>query len=638
MFTGIRSCLTQLLMLGILFGIVSCTTPTTRMDEAQRSVRTKAYLPYEMNDPLEPLNRGIYEVNRGLMTAVISPAGKGYRMVVPSPVRTSIRHFGYNIAYPGRALNQLLQGRVADAGDDSARFLCNTTAGCLGFFDVATKWNMPKHEGNFAQTFQKWGWHGDTYLMLPVVGPSDEVHATGFGFDRMADPMSYSPETRLIGYGVTFNQKTENVDQTLRLIKSNPDSYSTVRTVWTYASKDGVPDWSMHGPQDPSTLQTLAVATLRVKDPDFINMIREAKVKLPNTGKRLPFNYLLQKGKAPLVYIVPGLGSHRLATQSLTLAESLYQKGFSVVTVSGLFHPEFTECASTSHVPGYAAADRQDLLHALTEIDAWMERKHGDHLGVRALVGCSMGGFQTLTLAAHLASAKTAPAIGNNDHCAKPLHFERFIAVNPPVDLHYGMAKLDSYQNAPAKWPAAVRQQRMNNTLHKIAAMMSAPLPAEKAVPIDATESQFLIGLTFRLTLRDAIYASQRRHDMGLLKQPLATWNRKAVYEEIMGISFAEYYKTFVLPYYRNTGVDTSEFERDGDLVRGAPELARLSNIHIITSRNDFLLSPDHVSWLQRTFGPKRLTLLKQGGHMGAFADPAFHELLASKLADLKTK
>lgn len=631
-------CLGRLLMLAIVFGIVSCTTPTTRMGESKRPVRSKAYLPYEMDDPLEPVNRGVYGVNRGLMTAVISPAGKGYRKVVPSPVRKSIRHFGYNIAYPGRALNQLLQGRVADAGDDSARFLCNTTAGCLGFFDVATKWDMPKHEGNFAQTFQKWGWHGDTYLMLPFLGPSDEVHAAGYGFDRMADPMSYNEQARLIGYGVTFNQKTENVDNTLRLIKSDPDSYSTVRTVWSYTSKDDAPDWTMHGPQDPSTLQTLAVATLRVKDPDFIDTVREAKVKIPNTGKRLPFNYWLQKEKAPLVYIVPGLGSHRLATQTLTMVESLYHQGFSVVTVSGLFHPEFIELASTSNVPGYAASDRQDLLNALTEIDAWMQRKHGDDLGVRALVGCSMGGFQTLTLAAKLQNSQPVSAIGKNDKSAKPLHFARYIAVNPPVDLHYGMAKLDGYQNAPAKWPAAVRQQRINNTLHKVAAMMTAPVPAEGAVPIDGTESQYLIGLTFRLTLRNAIYSSQRRHDMGLLEQPLATWNREAVYDEIMGISFAEYYKTFVLPYYRNTGVDTSQFERDGNLQRGAPQLARMTNTYVITSSNDFLLSADHLAWLQRTFGPKRLTLLKQGGHMGAFADPAFHDLLASKLADLKTK
>lgn len=246
-----------------------------------------------------------------------------------------------------------------------------------------------------------------------------------------------------------------------------------------------------------------------------------------------------------------------------------------------------------------------------------------------------MGGFQTLTLAVELQKSAATAATGSDR--VKPLSFERYIAINPPVDLHYGMAKLDSFQEAPAEWPEAVRQQRINNTLHKVAAMMTAPVPAKGAVPIDGIESRYLIGLAFRLTLRNAIYASQRRNDMGLLAQPLSGWKRDAVYKEIMAISFAEYYKSFVLPYYRSTGVDTRQFERDGSLQRGAPELARMRNTHVITSSNDFLLSPDHVAWLRRTFGPKRLTLLQHGGHMGAFADPAFHELVASKLADLKS-
>ena len=63
------------------------------------------------------------------MTDVIKPTSRVYRFVVVKPVRTSIGNFGRNLTYPGRLINNLLQGKWRGARDESYRFVCNTTVG-----------------------------------------------------------------------------------------------------------------------------------------------------------------------------------------------------------------------------------------------------------------------------------------------------------------------------------------------------------------------------------------------------------------------------------------------------------------------------------------------------------------------------
>lgn len=615
------------LLLVMAFPLNSCAPypPTDRIQPPEG-----IYLPQTLNDPIEPLNRGIWALNHAILQSVISPTARGYRMVVPSAARTSVKNFGYNLGYPGRALNQVLQGRMSDAGDESLRFVTNTTAGVVGLFDVASKWDIPKHRGNFGQTFQKWGWQGGHFIVLPFLGPSDECSAVGRGMDRFADPLCYHNDGRTMLYGVAYNNLSKEAENALRLLVSDPDSYDTTKAFWTYASKNNAPDWSLRGRRHAPSMETLAVATLSLRDPRFLEMMREATIKVSTTGKRLAFNYWIQKESAPLVYVVPGLGAHRQTMQALSVAEGLYDRGYSVVAISGNLHPEFIEKASSARVPGYATADRRDLWAVLDGIDAWIDHKHGAKLGARAMVGTSMGGFQALAMAAEA---------DNRGGCKlkRQVRIERFLAVNPPVNLMHGVMVLDSYQEAPKAWPAHMRQQRVNNAVHKAVALITKPNSMQMEIPpFDATESKYLVGLAFRLTLRNAIYTSQRCHDLGNLDRPLSWWSREEAYNEILGMSYADYLNEIVFPHFRQEGISESQLRAESDLKHLAPGLANQACAHVIHSRNDFLLSATDLAWLRRTFGRRGLTLLNSGGHLGGLANPAVHDLIDSKLGPLK--
>ncbi len=581
-------------------------------------------IPDSLADPFEPLNRGMWAVNKGLLTGVIEPSGRVYRTVVPKPVRSSITDFSRNITYPGRFINHALQGRWAGAGDETLRFVCNTTVGIGGIFDVASKWKMPKSEADFSQTFGTWGWKPNSFLVLPFFGPSDDRHAIGLGADELAAPWNYKAPYTYASYGSAYNEVTGVSEEALRLTRSETDSYALVKYAWTYATKDQKPDWTLRGPVDVPTLQTLGAVRISYQGPDFLNQGKDISVRIPSTGRKLKFNYWLQKETAPLVYISPGLSSHRLSQTTLSLAEYLYNNGYSVVTTTSVFHPEFMENASTTALPIYPPVDSNDLLVALTEADHALAAKYPGKFGKRALVGCSMGGFLTLRLAAY--ESRTAPEL---------LHFDRYVAIDAPVDVIHGERIVDDYLNAPMAWPAAQRQELVNNSLHKAAAIGALNSAASDVPPFDAVESKYLLGLTFRITLRDIVFSSQMRNNMGVLHTPLSKWRREPAYQEIMDISYKDYFLNFAVPYYKQRGISMEQILRERNLRSHESLLRRQPKIRLLVNRNDFLLPAKDLSWLKSTFRPSQLTVFPDGGHLGNLAAPPVQKAVLNALGGL---
>ncbi len=140
-------------------------------------------------DPIEGFNRAIFAFNEGLDSVLIRPVAKGYEAIFPAPVRAGVSNFYGNIADPFIAVNNLLQGKPAEAVGDVARFIFNTSFGIFGIFDVATEMGLEKHEEDFGQTFGRWGAGPGPYLMLPVFGPRDVRDAGGLVLDVYADPV-----------------------------------------------------------------------------------------------------------------------------------------------------------------------------------------------------------------------------------------------------------------------------------------------------------------------------------------------------------------------------------------------------------------------------------------------------------------
>ena len=619
-------------------------------------------LPKSVPDPFEPFNRVMWGFNKALMTDVIKPSSRVYRFVVVKPIRTGIGNIGRNLTYPGRLINNLLEGKWAGARDESYRFACNTTVGVAGFFDPATRWQIPKSDADFGQTFGQWGWQPQFFIMLPIYGPSNERDTIGLAADTAANPLLYiapykfdlnKPLTYLgpysyVAYAIMYNDLADSVGEYVRFSQAEMDPYSEIQYAWTFARANRVANFQVKGKQDEASLETLESVFFTFQDPEFPSHGRTRSALIPSTGRKLKFTFWLQPGKANVVYIVPGLGSHRLAETSLALAELVYKNGFSAVCVSSPFNSEFMEHASTAAVPAYLPVDGHDLHVALTAIDHRLNALYPNRLGYKALMGYSMGAFQSLFIAAtgptNLTPAgfsvtNQLPARRSPSGDGPLIQFERVVAINTPVRMAQGIAKLDEFYRAPLSWSAAERTDNIENTFLKVAAMSKLTLTPRTSLPFNAIESKFLVGLTFRLMLRDIIFSSQRRNNQGILQHSIRNFRRNPLYQEILRYSYQDYFENFAIPYYQARGLASpaaETLEKAGDLRTYDAGLRANPDVRIIVNQNDFLLSDGDLAWLHTTFGPEQLTVFAQGGHLGNLSNLTVQKSILAALTPMK--
>lgn len=152
----------------------------------------------EIKDPWMGFNRSMYKFNDGLDKAIIAPAARGYRAVVPKPIRQGVSNFFENLADIITAINNLLQGKPKEALSDTARVLVNTTLGVGGLFDIASRMNLEKHHEDFGQTLAVWGVKNGPYIVLPIFGPSTLRDTTGTIVDVTLHPLSGVEETEIV--------------------------------------------------------------------------------------------------------------------------------------------------------------------------------------------------------------------------------------------------------------------------------------------------------------------------------------------------------------------------------------------------------------------------------------------------------
>lgn len=140
------------------------------------------------NDPLEGYNRAMFGFNEQVDKVVIKPAAQVYEAVLPHPVRTGVGNVLGNLGDPWIALNNLLQGKVAEGVSDLMRFALNSTWGLLGLLDIASEAGLPKHDEDLGQTLGRWGVGEGAYIVLPFFGPRTVRDAVALPADMAADP------------------------------------------------------------------------------------------------------------------------------------------------------------------------------------------------------------------------------------------------------------------------------------------------------------------------------------------------------------------------------------------------------------------------------------------------------------------
>ncbi|MGE4351544.1 MAG: VacJ family lipoprotein [Bdellovibrionales bacterium] len=207
-------------LFAIVFSLSACSSLPQQQNENTDAIA--------LNDPLEPMNRVIFDVNDFLDRLLMRPLAELYRAMVPPPVRDRVGAILKNMGEPVIMANNLMQGETSKAGISLGRFFVNTTLGVAGMFEVASDYGLPRQSGDFGQTLHVWGVGEGPYIVLPLFGPSNIRDAVGLGVDTIMSPWKYA-----VSYGDTRIEDTFTIVDTaasgLTRREANIEGYDALR-------------------------------------------------------------------------------------------------------------------------------------------------------------------------------------------------------------------------------------------------------------------------------------------------------------------------------------------------------------------------------------------------------------------------
>lgn len=191
----------------------------------------------QRNDPLEPLNRVGFQIHEAIDRAVLEPAARGYRFVVPAPARTGIQNVLANLRTPVVLANDLLQGSGDRARITLGRFMVNSTLGLAGIVDISREWGVAGHSEDFGQTLAVWGVGEGPFLFIPILGPSNPRDLVGTAAGFALDPLAYAGQGAVVDAlnltrtGLTILDVREGLLETVEQVRETSlDPYATFRS------------------------------------------------------------------------------------------------------------------------------------------------------------------------------------------------------------------------------------------------------------------------------------------------------------------------------------------------------------------------------------------------------------------------
>jgi len=208
----------------------------------------------EVFDPLSGYNSVMTEFNDGFYIFVLDPVARGYRWVLPEEARRGVKNFFHNLLFPLRFVNNVLQLKAKNAGEEFLRFSINSTVGILGFWDPAKEWfGLEAHEEDFGQTLGHYGVGGGFHVVLPFLGPSNLRDMFSLYPEMQMDPVNYvenrpynipQPEGEYLGLSrktlqqseltllKTINRESLRIGQYANLKKDAIELYPFLRDIY----------------------------------------------------------------------------------------------------------------------------------------------------------------------------------------------------------------------------------------------------------------------------------------------------------------------------------------------------------------------------------------------------------------------
>src|SRR5689334_4177829 len=135
---------------------------------------------------------------------------------------------------------------------------------------------------------------------------------------------------------------------------------------------------------------------------------------------------------APLLFILPGVGANPFFGAAPYLASFFYRENFHVVILPSPMSWNFALSASRTGAPGYVPEDARDLYTIMQRTLETLKERYDLRITKIDFMGLSLGALEGAFLSVIEADQKK-------------IDIEKYLLVNPPIDLAYAIEKLDEW-------------------------------------------------------------------------------------------------------------------------------------------------------------------------------------------------
>jgi hypothetical protein len=320
-----------------------------------------------------------------------------------------------------------------------------------------------------------------------------------------------------------------------------------------------------------------------------------------------------QNRPAPLLFILSGIGTNPYFGLATYLARLFYQEGSHIVILPSPLTWNFALSASRSGAPGYAPADARDLYEAMQKSLAILKDRYDVKITRINFMGVSLGALEGAYLSVI-------------DAEERKIGIQKYLLVNPPLDLSYALKKLDEWDALRYKFG---RDKSKDIVAKAIAIVESFSKEkrddpavfdrlAKRFASFRTEELQFLIAEDLQTVLPELVYVTQVIHDQKILTAARDQLRKRL--RQANDLTFMDYNEKIAVPLWRlqaaEPQADVESFMKQGSL---APILDRLranSKVHIMHNADDCLADRKSIEELKEALGDQ-VTLYPYGGHLG---------------------
>ena len=328
----------------------------------------------------------------------------------------------------------------------------------------------------------------------------------------------------------------------------------------------------------------------------FSKKIKTSSVSIDPEREAYKFRYIMQKDKnSPVAIIYPSIGEGIMSYHSVVLAKLFFEEGYSVIIQGSHFHWEFVKSMPKEYKPGIPSQDADYLKSVTAKIINTLQTKYDCNFSRKVLIGTSFGALETLFLADKEAKNNT-------------LGIDKFISINPPVELIYAMKQIDKNSEEWNKNTDDNFKNKIAVTAAKVMRIykMKEQNPDAKidALPFSEAEAKLITGFIMHQKLSDVVFA---------IEEKSKSQKCSDFYNAINNLNYQNYAEKYLLSDAYST---IEDLDYDASLHSIADYLKNNNNYKIYHAIDDYLVNHNQLKRLKQYSKDKTL-LLSNGSHLG---------------------